>query len=130
MEKNFYEELGLDKNATKSEIKSSYRSLVKQHHPDAGGEKERFLAIQNAWEILNDPIKKEQYDKNFFSSNSSFDSLNENWEEKFNTKKYNSSIQDKEVETWIKDNHLFWPELRYSIQTLLLINIFHQNSEE
>ena len=49
MEKNFYEELGLDKNATKSEIKSSYRSLVKQHHPDAGGEKERFLAIQNAW---------------------------------------------------------------------------------
>ena len=58
MEKNFYEELGLKKNATKSEIKSSYRSLVKQHHPDAGGEKERFLAIQNAWETLNDPIKK------------------------------------------------------------------------
>ena len=45
MEKNFYKELGLDKNATKSEIKSSYRSLVKQHHPDAGGKKERFLAI-------------------------------------------------------------------------------------
>ena len=35
MEKNLYEELGLKKNATKSEIKSSYRSLVKQHHPDA-----------------------------------------------------------------------------------------------
>ena len=53
MEKNFYKELGLEKNATKSEIKSSYRSLVKRHHPDAGGEKERFLAIQNAWETLN-----------------------------------------------------------------------------
>ena len=52
MEKNLYEELGLKQNATKSEIKSSYRSLVKQHHPDAGGEKERFLAIQNAWETL------------------------------------------------------------------------------
>ena len=64
MEKNFYEELGLKKNATRSEIKSSYRSLVKQHHPDAGGKKERFLAIQNAWETLNDPIKKEQYDSN------------------------------------------------------------------
>ena len=37
MEKNLYEELGLKKNATKSEIKSSYRSLVKKHHPDAGG---------------------------------------------------------------------------------------------
>ena len=103
MENNLYEELGLKQNATKSEIKSSYRSLVKQHHPDAGGEKERFLAIQNAWEILNDPIKKEQYDRNFFSSSSSFNSLNENWEEKFNTKKYNSSIKDREVETWIKE---------------------------
>ena len=102
MGKNFYEELGLEKNAAKSEIKSSYRSLVKKHHPDAGGEKERFLAIQNAWETLNDPIKKAEYDKNF-SSSSSFDLLNENWEEKFNSKKYNSSIKDKEVETWIKE---------------------------
>jgi len=103
MEKNLYEELGLKKNATRSEIKSSYRSLVKQHHPDKGGEKERFLAIQNAWEILNDPIKKEKYDKSFFSASSSFDSLNENWEKKINSKKYNSSIKDKEVETWIKE---------------------------
>ena len=103
MEKNFYKELGLDKNATKNELKSSYRSLVKQHHPDAGGEKERFLAIQNAWETLNDPIKKEQYDRNFFSSNSSFESLKEDWEEKLNSKKYNSSNKDKEVETWIKE---------------------------
>ena len=103
MEKNFYEELGLEKNATKSEIKSSYRSLVKQHHPDAGGEKERFLAIQNAWETLNDPIKKEKYDKKIFSSSTSFDSLNGNWEEKINLNKYSSSIKDKEVETWIQE---------------------------
>jgi molecular chaperone DnaJ len=103
MEKNLYEELGLKQNATRSEIKSSYRSLVKQHHPDAGGEKERFLAIQNAWETLNDPIKKKQYDSSFSFSSSSFDSLNENWEEKFNSKKHNSSIKDKEVETWIKE---------------------------
>ncbi len=103
MEKNFYEELGLERNATKSEIKSSYRSLVKQHHPDAGGDKERFLAIQNAWETLNDPVKKEKYDKEIFSSSASFDSLNENWEEKFNSKKYNSALKDKEVKTWIKE---------------------------
>ncbi len=103
MEKNFYEELGLEKNATKSEIKSSYRSLVKKHHPDAGGEKERFLAIQNAWETLNDPIKKAEYDRKNFSCISTLDSLHENWEEKFNSKKYNSSIKDKEVETWLKD---------------------------
>ena len=103
MEKNLYEELGLKKNATISEIKSSYRSLVKKHHPDAGGEKERFLLIQNAWETLNDPIKKEKYDRKLFTSSSSFDSLNTNWEEKVNSKKNNSSIKDKEVETWIKE---------------------------
>jgi len=106
MGKKLYEELGIKKNATKSEIKSSYRSLVKQHHPDAGGKKERFIAIQNAWETLNDPIKKEQYDRVLFSSSTSFDSLNENWEEKFNSKKYNSSIKDKEVEKWIKEIYI------------------------
>jgi len=103
MGKNLYEELGLKQNATRSEIKSSYRSLVKQHHPDAGGKKERFLAIQSAWETLNDPIKKKQYDSRFSFSSSSFDSLKENWEEELNSKKYNSSNKDKEVETWIKE---------------------------
>ncbi len=120
MKKNFYEELGLKKNATKSEIKSSYRSLVKQHHPDAGGEKERFLAIQNAWETLNDPIKKEKYDRKIFSSSTSFNSLNENWEEKFNSKKYNSSIKDKEVETWIKE--IYTPINRLIIQIIKPLN--------
>ncbi len=120
MEKNLYEELGLKQDATKSEIKSSYRSLVKQHHPDAGGEKERFLAIQNAWEILNDPLKKEQYDRKFFSSSSSFDSLSENWEEKFNSKKYNSSIKDREVETWIKE--IFTPINRSISQIIKPLN--------
>ena len=103
MKKNFYEELGLEKNATKSEIKSSYRSLVKKHHPDAGGEKERFLAIQIAWETLNDPIKKEKYDAQLLNFYDLSNNLNENWDEQFNTKKYNSSIKDKEVTTWIKD---------------------------
>ena len=120
MEKNFYKELGLEKNATKSEIKSSYRSLVKIHHPDAGGEKERFLAIQNAWETLNDPIKKEKYDRTIFSSNTSFDSLNVNWEEKYNSKKYNSSIKDKDVEAWIKE--IYTPINRLICQIIKPLN--------
>ena len=103
MTKNFYEELGIKKNATKHEIQSAYRSLVKKHHPDAGGEKERFLAIQIAWETLKDTRKKEKYDRKIFSSSTSLNSLNENWEDKFNSKKHNSSIKDKEVETWIKE---------------------------
>ena len=68
MPKNYYEELGLKANATKREIKSSYRKLVKKHHPDAGGEKEKFLEIQIAWETLNDPVKKEKYDRELSNS--------------------------------------------------------------
>ena len=43
--KNYYQELGLEKNASKIEIKSAYRSLAKKYHPDTGGNKEKFLAI-------------------------------------------------------------------------------------
>ena len=90
MTKNLYEELGLTKNATQGEIKSSYRRLVKKHHPDAGGETDRFLSIQYAWETLNDPYKKEQYDKSLSSFQKSSDFLNVNWEDKVNTKKFST----------------------------------------
>jgi len=105
MNKNLYEELGLTKNATKSEIKSSYRSLVKKHHPDAGGDKDRFIAIQNAWETLNDPILKAKYDKRIYSSYPISNKQNDNWEEEFNTTKFSSSIKDKEVQYWIKETY-------------------------
>ena len=102
MNKNFYQELELKENATQGEIKSSYRRLVKKHHPDAGGEKERFLSIQVAWETLNDPFKKEQYDKTLFSSKQSFNFNNDNWKEKVNLNKYSSITKDNEVKDWIK----------------------------
>ena len=100
---NLYKELGLKENATQSEIKSSYRRLVKKHHPDAGGEKDRFLAIQYAWETLNDPFKKEQYDKNLFSLQQSSNFKDQNWEDNVNTKKYSSKVKDNEVKNWIKN---------------------------
>ena len=103
MSKNLYEELGLKVNATKSEIKSSYRQLVKKHHPDAGGEKNKFLAIQIAWETLNDPLKKENYDKKLVSLRQSSNYQYDNWEQKVNSKKYSSSIKDEEVKNWIKN---------------------------
>ena len=100
---NLYKELGLKENATQSEIKSSYRRLVKKHHPDAGGEKDRFLAIQDAWETLNDPFKKEQYDKNLFSLQQSSNFQDQNWDDNVNTKKYSSKVKDNEVKNWIKN---------------------------
>ena len=120
MSKSLYEELGLKKNATQVEIKSSYRRLVKQHHPDAGGEKEKFLAIQNAWETLNDPLKKREYDKNLFFLNQSSDFSDLNWQEKVNTKKYNSTIIDNEVKNWIKN--IYNPINRFISQIIKPLN--------
>ena len=116
MTKNLYEKLGLKHNASQGEIKSSYRRLVKQHHPDAGGEKEKFLAIQYAWETLNDPYKKEQYDKTLFSTDQSSNLSNENWEDKVNTKKYNSTIKDHQVKNWIKN--IYSPANRFLNQII------------
>ena len=120
MKKNLYEELGLGTNATKSEIKSSYRRLVKRHHPDAGGEKDKFIAIQNAWETLSDETKKEKYDKQFFSSSPSFNEISENWEQKFKSKKSSSSKKDQEVQYWIKD--IYNPINRFINQIIKPLN--------
>ena len=120
MNKNLYKELELKENATQDEIKSSYRRLVKKHHPDAGGEKDRFLSIQDAWETLNDPLKKAQYDKTLFALQQSSNFRNENWEEKVNTTKYSSTIKDNEVKNWIKN--IYNPTNRFISQIIKPLN--------
>lgn len=57
-----YQTLGVDKNATADDIKSAYRKLAKQHHPDLGGDPEKFKELNEAHDILSDPDKKSQYD--------------------------------------------------------------------
>ena len=57
-----YEILQISKNATTEEIRYSYKNLAKQHHPDKGGNKEKFQEIQTAYEILSDENKKREYD--------------------------------------------------------------------
>jgi curved DNA-binding protein len=59
---DYYTILGVDKNADQLQIKKAYRSLVKQHHPDQGGDPETFKKINEAYEVLGDPVKKQQYD--------------------------------------------------------------------
>ena len=63
MKKNtFYDELELPNNCTSDEIKQKYRILAQLHHPDKGGDVEKFKKIKLAYEVLSDPIKREHYD--------------------------------------------------------------------
>ena len=62
MNTNLYDILGLSKNATFEEIKSKYKSLAQQHHPDKGGDPELFKQIKNAYDVLSDPLRRKHYD--------------------------------------------------------------------
>ncbi|MBI2021116.1 molecular chaperone DnaJ [Candidatus Giovannonibacteria bacterium] len=62
--KDYYEILGVSKNASKDEIKRAYRKLAHQHHPDKnGGSDDKFKEINEAYQILSDDRKRQQYDQ-------------------------------------------------------------------
>ena len=55
--RDFYEVLGVNKSASKDEIKSAYRKLAKKYHPDINkepGAEEKFKEVQEAWDVLGD----------------------------------------------------------------------------
>ena len=60
---DLYEELELDRDATFAQIKAAYRKQVKKHHPDKGGDAEKFGRVQLAFEVLGDPRRKARYDR-------------------------------------------------------------------
>jgi len=59
----YYKVLGVDKNASKDEIKKAYRTLVRTKHPDKGGSEEEFQEIQLAYDTLSDENKRKVYDE-------------------------------------------------------------------
>lgn len=64
--RDYYEVLGVSKNATKSEIKTAFRKLAMKFHPDknkASDAEEKFKEIGEAYEVLNDEKKKQTYDQ-------------------------------------------------------------------
>ncbi len=63
MSEDYYDILGVSKNASQEEIKKAYRKLAHKHHPDKGGDAERFKKINEAYRILSDQSKRSQYDR-------------------------------------------------------------------
>ena len=63
IDKNYYDLLKISKEADSDEIKKAYRKAALEHHPDKGGTDQMFHAIKDAYDILSDPIKKRNYDK-------------------------------------------------------------------
>ena len=59
---NPYSTLGVAKGATADTIKRAYKEKAKEHHPDRGGDANKFAEISNAYDILKDPSKRAYYD--------------------------------------------------------------------
>ena len=118
--RNFYKQLGLKKNASTAEIKSAYRLLAKKYHPDTGGDNEKFLALQLAWETLNDPQKKAIYDQSLASDESYTDSKNKNWSSDLKNKKNISTNKDQDIKDWIKK--IYNPINRFISQVIKPLN--------
>jgi len=60
---NPYEALGIPNTASEDEIKKAYRKLAREHHPDKRGDPEKFRKVQEAYEVLSDPQKRENFDR-------------------------------------------------------------------
>lgn len=59
---NYYETLGLNRGASSDEVKKAYRSMAMKHHPDRGGNEQKFKEIEEAYRTLSDPQKKQMVD--------------------------------------------------------------------
>jgi len=60
---DYYEVLGVDKNASDDEIKKAFRKAAVKHHPDKGGDEAKFKEINEAYEVLKDKDKRQRYDQ-------------------------------------------------------------------
>ena len=63
MAKNYYDILGVDKNASKDEVKKAFYKLASKYHPDKkGGDEAKFKEVNEAYQVLSDEKKRKEYD--------------------------------------------------------------------
>src|ERR1700730_11134751 len=67
MAEDYYKTLGVKRDASQADIQKAYRDLARKYHPDLNPDdkkaKEKFQKLQAAFEVLNDPSKRELYDR-------------------------------------------------------------------
>ncbi len=63
MPKDYYKILGVEKGANEDEIKKSFRRLAHEHHPDKGGDPQKFKDLNEAYQVLSDKEKRSRYDQ-------------------------------------------------------------------
>ena len=95
MENNPYKVLGISENSTLEEIKAAHRTLAKKYHPDTGGDENKILAINAAWEILKNNKNRKEYEKEFQSDKASLNDFKEC---------QNQGLKiDKSITLWIQE---------------------------
>jgi len=117
MENNPYHVLGISENASPEEIKHAHRYLAKKYHPDTGGDDNKILAINAAWEILKNKNNKDKFSRTRKDSKSSI--------EEFKVREKNSSTKDKEISQWLKI--VYKPIDRFMVE---IINKFPEKIKE
>lgn len=63
MSKDYYNILGVSKSASPDEIKTAFRKKAHEHHPDKGGDAEKFKELNEAYQVLGNAQKRQQYDQ-------------------------------------------------------------------
>lgn len=100
---DYYSILGIDRSASTDDIKKAYRKLAMKHHPDRGGDPDRFKQISEAYETLNDPQKKAQYDNQGqghaagFEFNFNSDNLNNMFSQFFGHRQHSYRPKNRDV---------------------------------
>ena len=60
---DYYQVLGIEKNASQDEIKKEFHRLAHKYHPDKGGDEKKFKEINEAYQVLSNAEKRKQYDQ-------------------------------------------------------------------
>lgn len=136
---DYYEVLGVQKNATTDEIKKAYRNLAFKYHPDRNPDdkaaEEKFKQISAAYDVLGDETKRRNYDLGGYTGNENnyqqaynqyqYDSSTQDYYDQFFNQSYRYSYSNYQKEEPEYSGRYYWGALASKvIQTILTVSLF------